>query len=121
MQTIFFLRQNGKFVRINFHEIVYAQSCKNYVRIVTVNQQWMALLPMKDLEEHLPPSMFCRVHRSYIVSLEHIMAFDHSKVYLKDAALPIGEQFKAAFQGSVRIVMGESRAKMAISVSGMAC
>jgi len=43
---------------------------------------------MKQLEEHLPADLFCRVHRSYIVSIDHVMAFDNTTVYLKDVEVP---------------------------------
>ena len=121
MQPFFFLRHNGKYMKIHFHEIVYVESCKNYVRIVTTTQTWLALLPMKQLEEHLPPAWFCRVHRSYIVSLEHVMAFDHTTVYLKDVPIPIGDHYKNRLQGCVTTLVGESRSKMSVSETGMEC
>ena len=121
MQPFFFLRHNGKFIKMHFHEIVFAESCKNYVKIVTTTQTWLVLLPMKQLEEHLPPNLFCRVHRSYIVALEHVMAFDHATVYLKDMSIPVGEQYKTRLQSCVTILSGESRAKLSVSETGMEC
>ena len=121
MQPFFFLRHNGKFIKMHFHEIIYAESCKNYVKIATTSNTWLVLLPLKQLEEHLPASLFCRVHRSYLVALEHIMAFDHATVYLKDLSVPIGEQYKTRLQNCVTILTGESRAKLSVSETGMEC
>lgn len=122
MQPFFFLRHNGKFVKMHFHEIIYVESCKNYVRIITTTQTWMLLLSMKHLEGHLPTNLFCRVHRSNIVSLQHIVAFDHSTVYLNGGiTVPLGEQYKPRLQGSITILSGESRAKLSVSETGMEC
>ncbi|HEY4150889.1 MAG TPA: LytTR family DNA-binding domain-containing protein [Chitinophagaceae bacterium] len=121
MQSFFFLRHNGKYMKIHFHEIVFVESCKNYVRIVTTSQTWLALLPIKQLEEHLPPELFCRVHRSYIVAIEHVMAFDHTTVYLKDVLIPVGDHYKGRLQNSVIILAGESRSKMTVSEAGIEC
>jgi DNA-binding LytR/AlgR family response regulator len=119
MQSFFFLRHTGKFVKIYFHEIIYAESCKNYVKIITTTQTWLVLLPMKQLEEHLPADLFCRVHRSYIVSIDHVMAFDNTTVYLKDVEVPVGEQYKTRLQNSVTILSGESRSKMTVPEVGI--
>ena len=62
----------------------------------------MTLLSMKALEGKLPLQQFMRVHRSYIVNLNKINVIERSRiVFDTDVYIPIGEQYKAAFQGFV--------------------
>ncbi len=62
MRNCFFIREKGKYVRINFQDVIYVEGCKNYLRIVTVCKAYLVLLTMKKLEQVLPSHSFRRVH-----------------------------------------------------------
>jgi DNA-binding LytR/AlgR family response regulator len=48
-------------------------------------------MAMKAIEEELPVAKFLRIHKSYIVSLEHITAIRKNSVFLDEMELPVGE------------------------------
>jgi len=53
---------------------------------------------MKKLEDFLPGN-FMRIHRSYIVNLDKVQEVNKNRVILDaDTYLPIGENYKEAFQ-----------------------
>ena len=57
------------------------------------------LYRIKNMEASPPTGQFMRVHRSYIVNLRHIRSYVRGRVYLNnDAHIPIGENYKEAFQ-----------------------
>ena len=95
-----FVKSEYRVVRIRFNEIKYIEGIREYVRIhLTDNKPVMTLLSMKALEEKLPPRQFMRVHRSYIVNLNRINIIERNRiVFDKDVYIPIGEQYKEAFQ-----------------------
>jgi len=95
-----FVKSEYRVVRIRFNEIKYIEGMREYVRIhLTDNKPVMTLLSMKALEEKLPPRQFMRVHRSYIVNLNRINIIERNRiVFDKDVYIPIGEQYKEAFQ-----------------------
>jgi len=45
----------------------------------------------------LPPSMFMRVSKSYIVNTTHIDAFDNNDIYIGPHEIAIGESFRDKF------------------------
>ena len=104
MQQYFFIRMNGRYLKINFQEILYIEGCKNYLKIITENKTHLVLLTMKRLEQLLPVSLFRRVHKSFIVSLDKIIEFDADTVYLKNKQLPIGQLYKGELEKAVLIV-----------------
>jgi len=53
---------------------------------------------MKKMERILLSNLFVRIHRSYIVSLDHIVEFDKVNVYLQDKILPIGQKYKGQIE-----------------------
>ncbi|HKC34642.1 MAG TPA: LytTR family DNA-binding domain-containing protein [Chitinophagaceae bacterium] len=111
MRDYFFIREKGKYVKIDFHDIMYVEGCKNYLKIVTPGKAYLVLLTMKKLEQLLPSWSFKRGHKSFIVSLDRISEFDSEIVYLKDKHIPIGEQYKGVLERSVLIAQGEVNEK----------
>jgi len=101
MQKCFFIKVCRKYVKVNFHEIIYVEGCQNYVKIVTENKTHLVLNTLKRLEQLLPPGLFRRIHKSFIVSLDKIIEFDGGRVYLQDKVLPIGQQYKRELEKSV--------------------
>ena len=118
MQNFFFIRVDKKNVRINFPEIEYIAASKNYIQIITQKRSYMALLSMRQMEEILPTAMFCRIHRSYIVSLNHIAAFDNRMVQIRDIELPIGEQYRNVITSKVLVVQSDVRHQPAMEGLG---
>lgn len=67
----------------------------------------MAWLSMRQLETILPQDKFCRIHRSFIVSIECIQSFVSDKVYIADKILPIGVSYSKALQQKIMIVTND--------------
>lgn len=104
MQTHFFIRLNGKYVRINLSEIIYIEGCRNYVKIVTAAKPILALITLKSMEAMLPQEMFVRIHKSYIIALDRMQTFDGDEVQLTERILPIGSQYKGVLERRVYIM-----------------
>ncbi len=112
MPTNFFIRCDGKYIRINMADILYIKSLKNYVRIVTATKIYLVLISMAQLEKELPANQFCRVHRSYIVAINHISFFDQQMVYIDKDQIPINPVYKNALQTKVKVLVSETRTKL---------
>lgn len=97
-QPFFFIRVEGKYIRIRFSEIRYIESLKNYCKLVTGTGSYMVLISMKQVEDALQRHLFCRIHRSFIVSINHITAFDEDSVYIGDLELPLTSRSKRVLQ-----------------------
>ncbi len=67
-----FLNVQKKKVRILFSEIVYVESQREYVKIVTTKGEYLSKMSTHEVEALLPAHLFKRVHRSFIVSIPKI-------------------------------------------------
>ena len=95
-----FLKSDYKTVRINISDIRYVEGMSEYLKIYLENQAkpLVVLLSMKRLEERLPANSFMRIHRSYIINLRKIREVNKNRIVLgEDAYLPIGDNYKDAF------------------------
>ena len=87
--TMLFVRQGDAFVKISWTNILYAESMQNYTklhfkeRILTIHQTMLAL------EEALPNNHFFRIHKSFLVNVNHIDIIAGGRVYIADQELPI--------------------------------
>lgn len=108
MQSFFFIRHEGRNVKVEFQEILYIEARKNYTRLVMEDRPTlMVLVTLKQWERVLPREVYCRVHRGYIVSIEKIQSFDNKYVYLVGEKIPIGEQYRGALPEAVTILVND--------------
>jgi two-component system, LytTR family, response regulator LytT len=92
----------NKFIKVNYNEIQYIEGLKNYVSIYTATQRIITYQTLREFEEQLPQPPFYRIHRSYIVSTEHIKMIDGNSVFIGEQSLPIGETYRDDFFRLIR-------------------
>lgn len=94
----FFVKADKKLVKVNFDDIVYIEGLKDYVIIRLSHSRVITLQTMKSLEEKLPSPQFRRIHRSFIVGMDKVLAIEGSMVEVmekdKPKLLPIGKNYK---------------------------
>ncbi|WP_439556151.1 LytR/AlgR family response regulator transcription factor [Dyadobacter sp.] len=94
-----FLKGDSKntFHRVAFEDILYIEGLNNYISVYTTKHRIVTYMALKDILEMLPAAQFCRVHRSYIISLTHIHLIDGRQVYISQKSISISEGYKTGF------------------------
>ena len=88
------IKADHKIIRLPYHSILYIQSMREYASFVTTNEKILSLLSLKKLETELPKNQFLRIHKSYIVAINQVKAIEGNTLYLRDIALPVGNNYK---------------------------
>ena len=101
MQEFLFVRVEKNHIKLRFADIMYVQAEKKYVNIFAIDKCYTTLCPIGHVEKILPAETFCKVHRSYIVSLEHTSRFDNDFIYIGNKKIPISEQYRSILKNSV--------------------
>lgn len=89
-----FVNINKKHHKINFENILYIESLKDYVRIHLSDTSYVVKSNIGLIEKELPQDKFIRVHRSYIVSLNKITAYTSMDIEIGRIEIPIGQTYK---------------------------
>jgi two-component system LytT family response regulator len=89
-----FLNVQKKKVKILFSEIIYIESQREYIRIVTTKKEWLSKMSTHEMEALLPAHLFKRVHRSFIISVSKIDSYTAETVDVNGVAIPIGRGYK---------------------------
>lgn len=96
---VIFLKTDYKVVRVALRQIVYVEGMSEYLRFHLAGQARpvVSLLSMKKLEERLDGHGFMRIHKSFIVSLRHIVEVERASVKLDTGCeLSVGPTYRAA-------------------------
>ena len=89
-----FLNVQKKKVKILFADIVYIESQKEYIRIVTTKKEYISKMSTNEIEDLLPAHLFRRIHRSFIVSLSKIESYTADTVEVNGVSIPVGRGYR---------------------------
>lgn len=81
-------------LKVDLSEIRYIEGVKDYVKIVLKDKSLLTKSTMKNIEEKLPPDIFMRIHKSYIVSIPNIEKIENNRIVFGETRIPIGEHYK---------------------------
>lgn len=92
-----FIKADRKYFKIYFKDILYIEGLKDYVVIYTQDNKIITSMNVKTIASQLPPAIFARVSKSYIVNTLHISSFDNELIYINNHEIPLGQSFKDDF------------------------
>lgn len=94
MGDYLFIRADRKHYKIDFTEILFIESQADYLIIHSNHQKtWKTKETLSSIENKLPSS-FVRIHRSYIVNMEHVKAINRELVEIGNEELPVSKSFR---------------------------
>jgi two-component system, LytTR family, response regulator len=102
--SYFFINADYSHIKVDFADILWIEGLKDYLKIHLKGnaKPIVARLSMKSIEEQLPPSLFIRIQKSYIVSKQHITSIKKNSVFIGSVELPVGDNYKEAVFGLVQ-------------------
>ncbi|MDQ2863051.1 MAG: LytTR family DNA-binding domain-containing protein [Bacteroidota bacterium] len=94
----FFVNVDYSLLKVNIDDIIYIEGFKDYIKIhlKSTKHPVVTRMPVKTVEEQLPPSEFIRIHKSYIVSIASITSIRKSGVFIDTLELPVGDSYRDA-------------------------
>ena len=95
VETILFVKAEGKQVRIDTQEIFHIEGLSDYIRIHLKTERIIVHDTLKEFINKLPLLSFMRIHKSYIVNLNKIKSIDGNSIHHDLGMLPIGETYKS--------------------------
>jgi DNA-binding LytR/AlgR family response regulator len=95
-KDLLFVKSNSRLVKLKMSDIYYVEALKDYVVINTLNTRYTIHSTMKDIEAKLQDNDFLRVHRSFIVRIDKIVAIEQPNLILENdkKVIPIGGSYK---------------------------
>lgn len=85
---------NKKKIKIFLDEILYIESRKEYICIITKDKSYLTKFQLGGIDAYLNANNFIRVHRSFIVAKEKITAFTTTEIEINSQQIPIGRSYR---------------------------
>jgi two-component system, LytTR family, response regulator LytT len=87
------IRDKGFLVPIDENDIIMLKADGLYTRIYTNLKQYIVRDILKDVKSKLSDDKFIRVHKSYLINLNYISAFNAKEVSISNFVVPIRRGF----------------------------
>jgi len=94
IKDFIFLHAERKKIKVLFSEIVYIESQREYIKIVTTKREYLSKMSTHEIEALLPSHLFKRVHRSFIISVSKIDSYTAETVEVNGVAIPVGRAYR---------------------------
>jgi two-component system LytT family response regulator len=99
VKDYFFISVQKRNVKISLSDIMYIESQREYIKIVTSNTEYLTKMSTHEIEAFLPSDQFRRIHRSFIIAVKKIQSFTSEEVEVNGILLPVGRTYKSSLDG----------------------
>jgi DNA-binding LytR/AlgR family response regulator len=101
-----FVKSNSRLVKVKMNEIYFVEALKDYVIIYTKESKYTVHSTMKDMLTKLTSSEFLRVHRSYIVRVDKIVAIEQNNLVIEGdkKVIPVGGSYRDELHSRLRFI-----------------
>jgi len=78
----FFFRETKGITKLRYDDVIYIESMGDFSKLFTSTDKHVILVSLKNLEKQLPAHFFARVHKQYIININHITTLTNHEVHL---------------------------------------
>ncbi|WP_121965009.1 LytTR family DNA-binding domain-containing protein [Myroides sp. N17-2] len=96
-----YVKHDDSYVKIEWTEIMYIEAMQNYLKLHLKDRCLIIHQTMIAIEELLPKDHFFRIHKSYLININHIDSISGGRVIIKDIELPISRMRKESLLNEV--------------------
>ena len=88
-----FLKVDKKLMKIKLNDILYIESLKDYIKVITIAGDYLVHKSMTSISEELPQENFLRIHRSFNIAINKITSIEGNSVEIANRRIPIGRNY----------------------------
>ncbi|MEL6535994.1 MAG: LytTR family DNA-binding domain-containing protein [Bacteroidota bacterium] len=89
--------------KIDYDDVRYIQASGDFIKVYHTGKTLIVNDTLKNLESRLPTPPFCRIHKSYLVNLDHLKYWEGNQVAIGEEMIPVGaahrESLKQILEG----------------------
>jgi DNA-binding LytR/AlgR family response regulator len=93
-ENILFLNVDKTLHKIDTSHIIYIESDRNYITVITDKKKLSYIDSLKNWSEKLPKNQFIQVHKSFIINREFVEKISGNEIYVQGNRIPIGRTYK---------------------------
>jgi DNA-binding LytR/AlgR family response regulator len=91
------IKSGSKLHLLKYEQIIFLEKETHYVKFQTMKNSLLSRMSMNEAINVLPKEKFARVHRSFIVAIDHIDTIESHQLRIGSYKIPIGKKYKSDF------------------------
>lgn len=99
-----FIKANSRIVRIEIKDILFVEAKGDYAVFKTKEKGYIVHTTIKNVEQKLDPSLFVKVHRSYIVNINKIVDIEENNLLIDQQVIPVSRGQKALLMSKINSI-----------------
>ena len=91
-----FVNVDYSLLKVVLSDITWIEGLKDYIKINLKSpaKPVITRMSMKAMEEELPAAQFLRIHKSFIISKQHVTAVRKNSVFLGTMEIPVSDNYR---------------------------
>ena len=89
-----YIKSGPQLHKVNIGDILYLEKEGNYLLFHTKDKKMLSRQNMKDIFEILDPADFIRVHKSFVIAIDHIDMIEAHQIRIGDSKIPVGRSYR---------------------------
>lgn len=100
-----FIKTDKGMERLYWATVLWVEADGYYAKVVTAQQSYHLSMTLKKfIEQTVLPANFLRIHRSYLINLQHLEQFGEIYLTIQGHQLPIGRSYKSELKKRLQIL-----------------
>jgi len=96
-----FVKSGVNRIKLYFNEVTHIQGLKDYAIIHTAKEKIVIKGSIKMVQEMFPPTLFIRVHKSFLVLSKAIKRIERNRIVMGNHQIPIGRNYREAVEKKI--------------------
>lgn len=96
-QLVINVKSGGQLHRVPLNEILYFEKDGNYLIMYLKDKKIIIRENMSDIFKIVSPANFIRIHKSYVVSIQHVEMIESHQVTVAKIKIPLGASYRRNF------------------------
>ncbi len=103
-----YIKSGSQLHKVKISDILYLEKDGNYLTFYTKDKKILSRQNMKDIFDILDSEKFLRVHKSYVVGIQHMDIIETHQIKIGDTKIPVGRNYREEL---MNLVSNTSNAK----------
>ena len=98
-----FIKSGPQTYQVKLGDILYLEKDGNYITVHLKDRKILIRENMGDIFDLVPAADFIRVHKSYVVAIQHITMIEVHQLTINNERIPIGSTYRESLRARLRI------------------